>query len=131
MKQETIQQRSIRIIKKLQSKYPGKDTFDLDGRSNHFVCEIEPTIEHPNYDRAIEVVIASKPHKHLKTAQHYNIISGTLVLYLNKNSITLHPGDKYTVKPGIIHWATSSNECWVEVLSRPGWTKEDHIPINR
>jgi len=77
----------------LEYKYPGENAFDLDGRGKHFVCEIEPTKNHPEYDRAVEVIISSKPHKHLKTTQHYTILTGTLKLYLCKENITLHPGN--------------------------------------
>ncbi len=117
------------IIDKLKSKYPWKEAFDLDGRWLHFVCEVEPTINHPEYDRAIEVIISSKPHKHLKATQYYTIISGTLKLYLDKKEIILNSWDKFTIEPNTVHWATSDNECWIEILSKPGWTKEDHIPV--
>ena len=97
----------------------------------HFVCELEPTSDHPEYDRAIEVIISSQPHKHLETTQYYTVFSGNLTLHLDDEIITLHPGDKYTVSPNIVHWATSDNECWVEIYSKPGWKKEDHIPVDR
>ena len=155
MKKETKQnsnKNSEIILNKLRKKYPGKAAFDLDGRINidetsragiaflfrqtfgktsseHFVCEVEPTKDHPEYDRAIEVIITSRPHKHLKTTQFYTILSGSLKLHLDKKVITLHPGDLYTIRPGIIHWATS-DECWMEIHSTPGWTKEDHILID-
>jgi len=127
MKKETTKQRSNRILNRLRTKFPKKEAFDLDGRGRHFVCEVEPTKDHPEYDRAVEVIISSKPHKHLKTTQYYTILSGTLELYLGEKNITLHSGDKYTVRPGIVHWAVSNDECWVEIYSKPGWTKEDHI----
>lgn len=127
MKKETSKQRSDRILGQLKSRYPGKNAFDLDDRGEHFVCEIDPTENHPEYDRAIEVIISSKPHKHLTTTQHYTMLSGTLKLHLDNESITLNPGDTHTIKPGVVHWAKSSDECWVEIRSEPGWTKEDHI----
>jgi len=126
---ETSKQRSKRIINQLKKKYPRSKAFDLDGRSKHFVCEIEPTKDHPEYDRAIEVIISSLPHKHLKMTQYYKILSGTLKLYLGKKIVTLKPGSKYTISPGNTHWAKSRDECWLEIYSKPGWTKEDHIPV--
>lgn len=128
MGNETVEQRSERIINQLKAKYPGKGCFDLDGRGMHFVCEVEPTKDHPEYDRAIEVIISSKPHKHLKTTQYYTIISGNLKLHVGKKVLSLHPGDKYTIRPGDVHWAKSNDECWVEMYSGPGWTQEDHLP---
>lgn len=130
MKEETIRQRSKRILNQLKSRYPGKKAFDLDGQGKHFVCEIEPTEDHPEYDRAVEVIISSKPHKHLKMTQYYTILFGTLQLYVNNKKIKLHSGDKYTVPPDNIHWAESKDECWLEIYSKPGWIKEDHIPID-
>lgn len=119
-----------RIIRQLKTKYPNKATFDLDERGLHFVCEIEPTSLHPDYDRAIEVIISSKPHKHLKMTQYYTIISGTLELHIENEVIHLKTGDKYTIEPNNTHWAKSNNECWVEIYSKPGWTKEDHILVS-
>jgi mannose-6-phosphate isomerase-like protein (cupin superfamily) len=127
--EETNYQRAERILAELQSKYPGKNCFDLDGRAMHFVCEIEPTAEHTEYDRAVEVMIATRPHKHLKMTQHYTVLKGTLALHLDDQIITLHPNEQFIVEPNHVHWATSDDECWVELYSQPGWTKEDHILV--
>ena len=129
MANETSQERVARILKTLKEKYPGKDCFDLDGRGLHFVCEVEPTHEHPEYDRAVEVIIDSKPHKHLKMTQQYTILSGNLELHIEDKIVKLKAGDKYTIEPGPVHWAKSDNECWLEIYSTPGWTKEDHIVV--
>jgi len=129
MKDESIEERSKRIIHQLKDKYPGKAAFDLDGRGMHFVCEVEPTSEHPEYDRAIEVLISSLPHKHLKMTQYYTILSGTLEFHIGEKTVLLHAGDKYTVRRGEVHWGKSDNECWLEIYSKPGWTKEDQVSI--
>ena|SRR3972149_713643 len=129
MKKETPKQREERILHQLRMKYPGAIAFDLDGRSMHFVCEVEPTKDHQEYDRAVEVIIRSQPHKHLKMKQRYNVLSGTLELHIKDKVVELNPGDKYTIHPGTVHWAVSNDECWVEIYSLPGWTKEDHIPV--
>ena len=127
---ESTQQRTKRIINILKSKYPGKKSFDLDGRGLHFVCEVEPTQDHPDYDKAIEVIILSKPHKHLKMTQYYTILKGILELHIGDKIVILKTKDKYKVTPNNIHWAKSDGECWVEIHSNPGWTKEDHIVVN-
>lgn len=93
----------------------------------HFVCEVEPVSDHPEYDKAVEVIIQSKQHKHLKMTQYYTIFSGSLELHVGDEIISLKAGDKYTIFPNIPHWAKSDNECWLEIYSKPGWTKEDHI----
>jgi mannose-6-phosphate isomerase-like protein (cupin superfamily) len=126
--EELVQKRSSRILDQLRTKYPGKKSFDLDGRGLHFVCEVEPTSEHPEYDIAVEVIISSKPHKHLKTKQRYRVISGSLELHVNSDIVLLQPGGVYVIQPEAVHWATS-NEAWVEVHSEPGWTEADHIPV--
>ncbi len=129
MNDESANDRSKRILKSLKSKNPSKNSFDLDGRGLHFVCELEPSNDHPEFDRAIEVIIESKPHKHLKMTQNYTVLSGDLEFHADDQILNLHPGDKFTVVPGVIHWAKSNNECWVEIYSEPGWTKDDHITV--
>ncbi|MBI2325921.1 cupin domain-containing protein [Candidatus Collierbacteria bacterium] len=129
MKKESLEERSERILNELKNKYPKTKAYDLDGHSEHFVCEIEPVTDHPGYDRAVEVILKSQPHKHLIMTQYYTIISGTLELHDGEKVIVLNPGDKYTINPGRTHWAVSKNECWVEIYSKPGWTKQDHIPV--
>jgi len=126
---ESNNDRSVRILKLLAEKYPGKKSYDLDGRGMHFVCEVEPVEEHPEYDKAIEVIILSKPHKHFKMTQNYTILSGTLELHIADQIVQLKAGDTYVVEPNNVHWAKSENECWLEIFSKPGWTKEDHILI--
>jgi len=130
MKYDTLKQRSDRILKQLKAKYPKAKSYDLDGRCMHFVCEVEPVADHPEYDKAIEVIIESRPHKHLKMTQNYTIVSGNLELHIGEKVIPLKTGDKYTVFPNNIHWAKSDNECWLEIYSEPGWTKEDHIVVS-
>lgn len=130
MENETREQRTARILGLLKEKYPNAKALDLDGSGSHFVSEVEPAEDHPEYDRAIEVIFKSKPHKHLKMTQQYKILSGTLQLHIEKNTITLKPGDTYTVHPGLVHWAESSDECWLEIYSEPGWTPKDHIPVS-
>lgn len=51
-------------------------------------------------------------------------------LHVDNEVIILKEGDKYTVNPPKIHWGKSETECWVEIYSKPGWTKEDHILVN-
>src|SRR3989344_1343373 len=104
---ETDKQRAKRILDQLREKYPNSKS----------------------YDRAIEVIISSKPHKHLKMTQNYTILKGTLRLHIGDDETTLKPGDKFVIKPNNIHWAESENECWLEIYSEPGWTKEDHIVV--
>lgn len=129
MNKETIEQRTNRVLKLLKDKYPEKDSYDLDGRGLHFVCEVEPVSEHPEYDTAIEVIIKSKPHKHLKMTQRYTVLEGSMDLYVEDEEIHLEKGGQYVIVPGRVHWATSDGKSLVELYSVPGWTKEDHIVV--
>lgn len=129
MSNETVDNRCKRILKELKEKYPKAKSYDLDGRGLHFVCEVESVDKHPEYDRAIEVMISTRPHKHLKMTQYYTVVSGNPTIYIGDKIIQLHPGDKYVIKPGDVHWAKSDDEAWIDVYSEPGWTKEDHILV--
>ena len=99
MKDKDIKRRTERILKKLKEKYPTAKEYDLDGRGKHFVCEVEPVEDHPEYDKAVEVIIESRPHKHLKMTQDYTILSGDLELHDGEKNVFLKPGDKYIVFP--------------------------------
>ena len=126
---ETSEQRSARILGNLKAAYPKAKSFDLDGRGEHFVCEVEPTQDHPAYDVAIEVIISSRPHKHQRSTQYYEVLSGTLTLHLDEQIVYLQAGQKFSIAPGIVHWGTSNDECCLKIRSEPGWTAEDHIPV--
>lgn len=128
--EETTEQRVERVLKLLKEKYPGKDCYDLDGRGLHFVCEVEPVSDHPEYDTAVEVIIKSKAHKHLKMTQRYTVLSGSMELHVDDEVIRLDKGDKYVIARGKVHWATSDGKSLVELHSVPGWTKEDHIVVD-
>src|SRR5579863_983547 len=130
MENEPVEERQKRVIKMLKNKYPGKDSYDLDGRGLHFVCEVEPVSEHPEYDTAVEVIIKSKPHKHLKMTQRYTVLSGSMELHVENDVIHLKEGDKHVITPGKLHWAISDGKSLVELYSVQGWTKEDHIVVD-
>lgn len=130
MSDETTTDRAARILGVLHSAYPGKRCYDIDGRAMHFVCEVEPVADHPGYDKAVEVIISSSPHKHKRTTQRYTVLSGNLELHFNDASIRLRPGDTYIVQPQVVHWATSDDEAVVEIYSTPGWTPEDHLTVS-
>jgi len=127
---KTIKQRTEQILDQLKSKYPGKSSYDLDGRGLHFVCEVEPVTEHPEFDRAVEVIFQSKPHKHLEMTQYYKVLSGDLLLHLGNQEIVHNAGDKFVIDTGKVHWVESKEGCWIEIYSTPGWTKEDHILVD-
>jgi mannose-6-phosphate isomerase-like protein (cupin superfamily) len=95
----------------------------------HFVCELEPVADHSGYDRAVEVIIATAPHKHKRTTQRYTVLRETLELHVNDASILLREGDTYTIELQAAHWATSEDQAVVEICSKPAWTPEDHLHL--
>ena len=126
---ESSTERTQRILGMLKAKYPDAECWDIDGKSWHFVAEIEPSRKHPEYDRAVEVILTSSPHKHHKMTQHYTILTGHLKLHDGDGVFMLGPGDQHTVEAGKVHWADSRDEAMVEIYSTPGWTREDHIEM--
>lgn len=119
-----------RIVWTLQEQYPGRKIITLpDDNPTEIICESEPPEEHPDYSVAISVLRESVPHKHNKATETYRILKGELVLHLGEQAITMHEGDTQVIEPGIVHWATSE-EAWIHVEARPGWTPEDHIIVD-
>ena len=113
----------------MERMYPGKTVVMLPMKKpTELLCEVEPTQNHPNFSVAIAVIDKSNPHKHMVTEETYTVIRGELTLHANDETITLKRDESYTIEPGVVHWA-EGDETWVECLSKPGWTKEDHILV--
>lgn len=129
MIEETPNQRGQRILNRLKSEYPGKNCFDVDGRNMHFVCEVEPASEHPEYDKTIEVIILSRAHKYENSSQTYRVISGSLDLNIGEDSLALDEGNQYEIPKGITQWAQSENEALVEIISKPGRSEADRVAL--
>jgi mannose-6-phosphate isomerase-like protein (cupin superfamily) len=117
-----------KIIAELQEKYPNKTIVQqkIEDEVTEILCEIEPTVEHPDYSIAIAIINKSKVHHHKKTIETYRILKGKLELYVDENKFELNEGDEFTIHPNQIHYAIG-DETWVEVRSNPGWIFEDHI----
>ncbi|MBI3619598.1 GNAT family N-acetyltransferase [Candidatus Roizmanbacteria bacterium] len=118
----------LKIVNGLKKDYPGKNIIRNGKPVTEIICEIDPTGRHPDFSRAIAVVDKIAPHYHLKTADIYKILKGTLILYKNGKKNTVKKGKAITIKPGTIHWA-KGKQTRLEVISSPGWTVEDHILI--
>jgi len=119
-----------KIIQKLSKKYPGKDIFNNnEERPTEIICEIDPTINHPEYSIAIAIIDKSIPHYHKKITEVYELLKGSLVINIDGQDYKLQQGDKLTIEPGKHHFAIG-NETWVKVYSESGWTLEDHILID-
>ena len=116
-----------KIIATFEKMYPGKHIVkNSEKKPTEILCEVEPVTSHSQYSVAIAVINKSTPHSHNISSETYTVIRGTLKLHANDEVIELKRDQSHTIEPGVIHWA-EGDETWVECLSRPGWTKEDHI----
>ena len=79
---------------------------------------------------AIAVIDRSEPHYHKKATETYKVIKGRLTVFVDSRKHELNEEDVLVVRPEQIHYAVG-NETWVEVVSEPGWTPEDHILVNQ
>lgn len=114
-----------KVIEELKRKYPDKNIVQFPGE---IICEIEPTSKHPEFSKAIAVIDQSIPHRHLKTQEDYTVLKGKLTLTVDDKEYNLPQGQSFVVQLGQIHSA-KGEETWVEVVSTPGWTSEDHIIV--
>src|SRR5688500_7239142 len=107
--------------------YPGKHIVALPEEDpTEIICEIDPADEHPEYGTAIAAIKASVPHYHKKATETYKVLRGDLKLFVDDQQHVLEVGDTFVIKPEQIHYA-EGDFTLVEVVSRPGWTPEDHI----
>ena len=121
---------SKRIVKELQTKYPGKAII-LDPPENptEIICEIDPTSEHPEKSIALAIVGKSKPHYHKKSTEIYEAVKGILTVYKDGKKFVLREGEKLTIEPNVIHYV-EGDAAWFLTYSKPGWTFEDHIMVD-
>jgi len=118
-----------RVIAELSSQYPGKTVAKLPpDNPSEIICEIEPTVDHSERSVVIAVIDSSYPHFHHRSNETYEVLKGKVSLYVGNTVHILKEGDKYTVEPGNVHWATADS-AWVRVESVPGWTPKDHILV--
>lgn len=113
------------VIAELKGQYPGKTILKLpEDKPTEIICEVEPTSEHPDYSVAVAVITDTKPHYNDET-ENYEVLKGKLTLTVGDKQIELSPGNKYVIKLGAVHSA-KSDEAWVRVITRPGWTPSGH-----
>lgn len=121
--------REERIVETFRAQYPYRTTIEMPGLfPTEFLCEVEPTSEHPEYSKALAVVDKSAPHKHTKTKETYKILKGQLVVHKDDKEFSLSEGEELIINPGEVHWA-EGHETLIECYSKPGWTQEDHILV--
>lgn len=80
---------------------------------------------HPEY--AVAVIERSQAHFHVKTTETYRVLRGRLYVYSGGIGQVLDEGDSFVIQPGNVHYARGARGlAWVEVLSDPPWSIEDH-----
>lgn len=118
-----------RVLYALNGMLPGKKILLLPEKNpKEIICEVEPTENHPEYSVAIAIIDTSAPHVHYNSTERYEVIRGTITLYINDVPHLLKEGQKIKVKPGQIHYAVG-DETWVKVTSTPGWIPKDHMLV--
>jgi ADP-ribose pyrophosphatase YjhB (NUDIX family)/mannose-6-phosphate isomerase-like protein (cupin superfamily) len=119
------------VIEKLKAEFPGKVVIpNSETGPTEIICEVDPSSMHPDYSVAIAYVKESTPHRHAKSTEFYEVEEGKLDLYLDGVKHVLTEGQTCSVSPGVIHWA-EGNWARVKVTSKPGWTIDDHIYVER
>lgn len=114
------------VIETLKRQYPGKIiTVNNEKKPTEIVCEAEPAAKHPGHSVAIAVIDSSSPHSHKVLTETYTVIRGELKLHIDTEVFELKRNESHAIEPGHVHWA-EGDETWIECLSMPGWTKEDH-----
>ena len=118
--------------KKLRFNYPEAQVFAFPDEEapTEVICEFEPTRQHPEYSIAAAIIEESAPHHHKVTTEMYQVLDGLLDLHIGSRVVRLARGQTEVIQSGVTHWAESTQQAWVRVTSRPGWTKEDHILDN-
>lgn len=116
-----------KVINKLKEKYPGKKIIAIpNDNPTEILCEVDPSLEHPDYSLAVAVIDKSEQHLHKKSKERYKIVKGKLSLFVDGTEHKLKEGEELVIEPNQLHWA-EGNETWIECYSEPGWTLEDHI----
>jgi len=108
------------IKAELLREYPGAAIKVAPDRAE-IVAELEPK-------SAVAVIEWSQPHFHREMTGVYCILRGTaLYVACGGEGHVLNPGQSLTIEAGKVHHACGAGGlAWLEVLSEPAWTPEDH-----
>lgn len=119
-----------KVIEQLKKEFPKSRIVENKekGKTIEIICEVEPSIKHPEYSITIAVVDKILPHKHLNTTEAYKVVKGKLELTIDSRKYKLDKGDEIEITPDNLHWG-NGEETWLKVTSTPGWTLEDHIVL--
>ncbi len=110
------------IKAELLREYPGA-AIKVAPDGAEIVAEIEPK-------RAVAVIERSQPHFHQEMTEVYRVLRGTLYVAVGGEGRVLAPQESLTIEPGKVHHARGAGGvAWVEVISDPAWTAEDHLVL--
>ena len=113
-----------KIVQELEKKYPGKNiVLNTPDETTEIVCEVDPS---KDKGLAIAVIDYIRPHYHRKAKETYKLLKGDLELFLSGEKRLIKEGETIEIFPKQVHWGFG-DETWIEVVSKPGWTPEDHI----
>lgn len=120
-----------KILEELENKYPNKKIVKNDKNNpTEIICEVEPTSNHLGWSKAIAVIDKSISHFHKNSTEEYTVLKGNLTITKDGKDYHISKGQIFIIKPMEIHSA-KGNSTWVECLSTPGWTFEDHILVEK
>ncbi|HKC14918.1 MAG TPA: cupin domain-containing protein [Patescibacteria group bacterium] len=119
-----------RVLAKFRSEHLGRTIVQnpSQGRPTEIICEVEPTIDHPDYSVHLAVIDISSSHLHRRSRETYEVLEGSLMLSVEGKPHDLKKGNAFVVEPNSVHFA-KGNETLVRIKSEPGWTKEDQVEV--
>jgi len=114
-----------KVVKELKTLHPGKNiVLNTPEHTTEIICELDPVSQ----KEAIAVIDYSAKHYHEFFTEIYEVLKGTLIIYMENHEVKLEKGDRFEMKPGVVHYA-KGDETWIKVYSDPGWSKKDHILV--
>ena len=118
------------VMEYFRATYPGSNIVAMpEGNPTEIICEVDPTVDHADHNTAVAAIKVSTPHYHKKAVETYKVLRGDLKLFVGNQKLALKAGEQHTIEPGQVHHA-EGDFALVEVISRPGWTPEDHILVS-
>lgn len=117
-----------KVKAELEQKYPGghikENTDPKTGEVIEIISEIDRKLVNSEHDVAVVVADRSTEHLHKKTTEEYEVIEGSLRVFLNGKPHDLQAGEKIMIKPGTKH-RVEGKETWFYCYSDPDWTIDD------
>jgi mannose-6-phosphate isomerase-like protein (cupin superfamily) len=120
-----------KVKKELAAKYEDaniKENPGPDGKVTEIVAEIDRKLVDSERDVAVVVADASTEHWHERTTEEYEILKGSLRVFLDGQPTDLKEGETITINPGVKH-RIEGDETWFYCFSVPDWTAEDYHTV--